>query len=85
MHHATENFWQLYNDLPQEIRDRADKAFALLKENPRHPSLHFKKIGTFWSARVDITHRALAIEDDNDFIWVWIGNHDQYERLIVRS
>jgi hypothetical protein len=85
MHRATENFWRLYNDLPQEIRDKADKTFALLKENPRHPSLHFKKIGTFWSARVDITHRALAIEDDNDFIWVWIGNHDQYERLIVRS
>ncbi|MCX5859846.1 MAG: hypothetical protein NT056_08135 [Proteobacteria bacterium] len=85
MHRATDKFWHCYNSLPQEIRDRADKAFALLREKPRHPSLHFKKIGTFWSTRVDITHRALAVEDGQDFIWVWIGSHDQYERLIERS
>ncbi len=82
MHRATEQFWQRYRNLPQEVRKRADKAFALLREDRRHPSLHFKKVGNFWSARVDMAHRALAVEDGEDFIWVWIGSHDEYEQII---
>jgi hypothetical protein len=53
-----------------------------LRENVRHPSLQFKKVGAFWSARVDIIHRALAVADGDDFIWVWIGSHGEYERII---
>jgi len=41
----------------------ADQSFALLQRNPRHPSLHFKKTGKLWSARVGIHHRALAVPD----------------------
>lgn len=63
MHRTRARFWQRYRDLPQEVRERADKAFALLREDSRHPSLHFKKVGAFWSARVDAAHRALAVED----------------------
>ncbi len=58
------------------------QSFDLLKENPTHPSLQFKKIGKLHSARVDLAHRALAVKDGDDFIWVWIGNHDEYEKLI---
>jgi hypothetical protein len=29
-----------------------------------------------------MTHRALAVEDGNNFILVWIGTHDEYERMI---
>jgi len=29
-----------------------------------------------------MSHRALAIEDGGDFLWVWIGSHDEYMRLI---
>jgi hypothetical protein len=29
-----------------------------------------------------MNYRALAIEDGNNFIWVWIGTHDEYERMI---
>jgi len=25
----------------------------------------------------------LAVPDGRDYIWVWIGTHDEYERLIV--
>jgi len=82
MHRTTSRFWQHYHALPYDVSERADKSFALLRENPRHPSLHFKKIGAFWSVRVDIMHRALAVQDSDDFIWVWIGSHDEYERLI---
>ena len=59
MYRTTERFWQGYHSLPQEIRLRADKAFALLRSNPHHPSLQFKQIGALWAARIDLVHRAL--------------------------
>jgi hypothetical protein len=54
VHHANEDFWSLYDALPEEVRERADKAYALLKVNPRHPSLHLKHAGPYWSARIDL-------------------------------
>jgi hypothetical protein len=51
-HFATPGFWFHYRQLPPDIRELADKNFALLRNDPRHPSLRFKKIGQFWSARV---------------------------------
>ena len=59
--------------------------FELLKQDPSHPSLHFKKVGKLWSVRIGLNHRALAIEDGDDFIWVWIGNHDDYEIMIKNT
>ena len=82
MHHATPDFWACYRALPEEVQRTADKAFILLKENPRHKSLRFKKVGEFWSARVGIKHRALAIEVSDGFAWFWIGTHAEYERLL---
>jgi len=82
MHRTTEQFWERYGRLPQDVRELADKSFQLLKANPRHPSLQFKKVGGFWSARVGLAHRALSVEDGDDFVWVWIGSHDQYDRII---
>ena len=82
MHKATEQFWARFNALPGSIQTLARKNFELLKTNPRHPSLHFKKIGSFWSVRIGLQYRALAIEDEGDFIWVWIGTHDDYERIL---
>ncbi len=82
MHHATPQFWDQFDKLPDQMQRLARKNFELLKQNPRHPSLHFKRTGRFWSARVGLSHRALAIEDGSDFIWVWIGDHDSYNRII---
>lgn len=45
----------------------AEKAFTLLKENPRHKSLRLKKVGEFWTARVGLHYRALAIEAPDGF------------------
>lgn len=81
MHRTSERFWERYRALPEDVRSLADRSFQILKENPRHPSLRFKKVGNFWSARVGLAHRALAVEDGADFIWVWIGSHADYERL----
>ena len=82
MHRATPEFLRLVNALPPSVQRVARRNFDLLKSGPRHPSLQFKKVGGFWSARVGRSYRALAIEDRGDFIWVWIGNHDDYTRMI---
>jgi hypothetical protein len=77
-HFADRRFWDAYNRLPQNTRLLADKNYALLKENPRHPSLQFKKVGLLWSVRVGLNYRALAVEGDNGLIWFWIGSHAEY-------
>jgi hypothetical protein len=82
MHRTTVRFWECFNNLPESVQKTSKKNFELLKTDPSHPSLHFKKVGKFWSVRIGIYHRALAVEDGEDFIWVWIGSHDEYERMI---
>ena len=81
-HHASPAFWSLYHSLPPEIRRTADRAYDHLKGDPRHPSLHFKKVGRFWSARVGLHHRALAVESGEDLVWFWIGTHAEYDKLV---
>ena len=83
-HRATPKFWRFYEQLPEEVRALADANFALLKGDSRHPSLHFKKVGRMWSARVGIHYRAAAVEDGPDIVWFWIGHHSEYDRLIGR-
>lgn len=84
MHRSTSRFRKCLERLPIPVQELSKKCFELLKANPRHPSLHFKRVGSFWSVRVGINYRALAIEDEENFIWVWIGTHDEYERLISK-
>ncbi|ENN87985.1 hypothetical protein RHSP_50344 [Rhizobium freirei PRF 81] len=68
--------------LPKHVQELADRNFELLKSNPRHPSLHLKQVGRFWSARVGISWRALAVADGDDLVWFWIGSHTDYDKLI---
>jgi hypothetical protein len=81
-HRASGRFWDAYHQLSSDLQSQADKQFELLKEDPRHPSLQFKKVGKIWSARVNLAVRALAVEDEEGFVWFWIGDHREYERLI---
>jgi hypothetical protein len=82
-HQATATFWKPYQKLKPEIQTLADKNFALLKKDPKHPSLRFKCIrDDLWSARIGLHFRALAIEGKDGFSWVWIGSHDEYDRII---
>ena len=82
-HSTASRFWICYDALPEDIRALADKNYELLKNNPRHPSLHFKKVGRVWSVRVGINHRAIATEIEDGFLWVWIGLHAEYDKLIA--
>jgi len=82
MHRTTTRFWKCFEQLPEPVQKISRENFDLLKADPRHPSLHFKKVGKLWSVRASMNYRALAVKDGNDFIWVWIGTHDDYERMI---
>ncbi len=64
------------------MRELADKAFGFLQADPRHPSLHFKKVDKFWSARVGLHHRAVAVEASDGVLWFWIGPHSEYDRMV---
>ncbi len=81
-HRTAASFWVLYGKLPEQVRRLADKNFKLLEANSSHPSLNFKPVGKYWSARVGLDHRALAVKSGDDFIWFWIGEHGPYDRLI---
>ena len=83
-HHASSAFWDCYRKLPDSIQHLADKNYELLKHDPEHPSLHYKKVGAYRSVRVGIAYRALGVEDGESIVWFWIGSHDEYERLIYR-
>lgn len=81
-HRANAKFWKFYDQLPKEIQRLADENYDLLKSDPRHPSLHFKKIGRMWSVRIGIHYRVVAVEDEEDIVWFWIGHHSKYDHLI---
>lgn len=82
-HLASSRFWTAYRALPDEIRSLADKNFHLLKSNPRHPSLHLKRIGGLWSARVGEHYRALGFDVPDGINWFWIGTHADYDKMIA--
>jgi len=86
-HFTVADFWKGYEILSKEVQVLADKSFDLLKKNPRHPSLQFKKIQNtdFWSARVGLYFRVLAFQKAEGFVWFWIGTHAQYNKLIGKK
>mgnify|MGYP006310408741 CR=1 FL=1 len=53
-----------------------------MKNNIRHPSLKLKKVSEFWSVRIGIKYRALAVEIKEGLIWFWIGNHHDYDKML---
>jgi hypothetical protein len=81
-HSATSQFWKLYGELPTHIQRLADRNFEKLKADPYHPSLHFKKIGELWSARVGAHYRALGLDQDGGVLWFWIGSHADYDKMM---
>ena len=80
---ATSEFWQLYAELPEPIRRVARRSYRLWKENPHASKLRFKKVRDVYSIRIGTTgYRAIAVDVADGFLWIWIGPHDEYERLL---
>ena len=90
----TKEFKEQYDRLPARIRELADRAFALFRENPNHPSLELHNLhdtarGSHRrnSVAVSITrqYRAIFAQDDGDNVWYWIGTHSDYNGFTGRS
>lgn len=81
-HFTSPAFWNCYQSLPNAIQRLADRSFELLKEDPAHPSLHFKRIGAYRAVRVGLHYRAISVEVPEGLLWIWIGSHSDYDRWI---
>jgi hypothetical protein len=82
-HHASKRFWQRFNELTPELQQLARDNYELLRADPQHSSLHFKRVKNYWSVRVGASHRALGVDSPKGILWFWIGKHDEYDRLIA--
>ena len=71
----------------EPIQKLAVKNYRLWRENAAHPSLDFKKLhgsGERFSVRVGDHYRALGQRVAEGVEWVWIGTHEEYNKLIRR-
>ncbi|HYQ86390.1 MAG TPA: hypothetical protein VES59_04000 [Bacteroidota bacterium] len=84
---TSERFRDAFSMLPEEIKQRSHKAFALWKSDPSHPSLKFRQISPkehIYSVRIRIGWRALGVREGDTITWFWIGSHAVYDRLVSR-
>jgi hypothetical protein len=81
-HRAAKRFWRSFEQLTPEVQRLARDNYHLLQENPQHPSLHFKRVGRYWSVRVGLSFRALGVDSPDGILWFWIGTHEEYDRLL---
>jgi hypothetical protein len=83
-HFTSSRFWRCFHALPPEIQALARRSYALLKQNPAHPSLQFKLVnqGRYRSVRVGLHFRALGVPVPDGVQWFWIGTHAEYDKLL---
>ena len=82
---ATRRFWELFQALPSEVQDLAVRNYHLWRRDPHHPSLRFRRLQgneERFSVRVGDHYRALGKLAGDKVIWVWIGTHSDYDRLV---
>ncbi len=82
---TTPKFWKAYDRLPRSIQEHANAAYAIWRQNPFHPSLQFKRVDPeepIYSVRVGRGYRALGWLEGDTVVWFWIGDHDEYDRIL---
>ncbi len=80
---ATSQFWELYRALLPGVRAAAQKAYEKFSENPAHPSLRLERLrsdGRAWSVRITRGYRAVALRSGEEWVWFWIGDHQEFDR-----
>ena len=82
---TTRRFREAFQSLPPQVQRQARRAFVAFLTNPKHPSLHFKKVHTtepIYSVRVGTGYRALGARREDEMVWFWIGSHADYDRML---
>ncbi len=85
--HTTERFRKAFSILPDQVKKQARNAYKQFREDPYHPSLHFKRVHQekpVYSVRINDSYRAVGIKKGNTLIWFWAGLHSDYEKLLYR-
>jgi plasmid maintenance system killer protein len=70
--------------MDSRVREAARRSYRIFAENPSHPSLRFKKLGGYehiWSVRINEQYRAVGERSGETVIWVWIGSHNDFDKL----
>lgn len=90
----TQQFKTLYGQLPERIQQLAVGAFTLFCRDPSHASLRRHELDdnkrgnhrkSSISVAVSMQYRAIYVEDGNDNVWYWIGNHGDYDTFTGRK
>jgi hypothetical protein len=82
---TTADFWHCFRQLPEEEQERAREVYRMWQANPRHNSLHLKRVSRkhpIYSIRVGLHYRSLGLRNGNTVTWYWIGTHGEYDRLL---
>lgn len=82
---TTARFWKSFEQLPDPVQQAARKAYQLWKQDPYHPSLHFKQVHSIkpiYSVRISREWRAVGVKEEDCIIWFWIGSHADYDNLL---
>jgi hypothetical protein len=82
---TTRSFRALLASLPKSIKSDAKKAYKIFQSDPGHPGLQFKcvqKKAKIYSVRINLGYRALGTLDGDEIIWMWIGSHADYDKLL---
>lgn len=82
-HRAHADFWVHFDELSETVQKAAKAAYEEWCRDPRSSRIVFKKVGEdLYSARIGRNWRALALLNQDEFVWFWIGSHDDYDQLI---
>ncbi len=79
----TDSFRKDFQHLPVQIQKQAEKQLSLFLSNPRHPSLHTKKMEGFrnlWEGRITRAYRFTYLIQADTYILRRIGTHDILKR-----
>jgi Txe/YoeB family toxin of Txe-Axe toxin-antitoxin module len=82
---ASDDFWKLFAQLPNEVKRQAHQAFKQFQNDPFYPGLNFEEVDKqnhIWSARVTRQFRVLGARTGDEIRWFWIGTHREYEKII---
>jgi mRNA-degrading endonuclease RelE of RelBE toxin-antitoxin system len=80
------DFRRCFERLPNDIRERAREAYRRFAADPAHPGLRFKRLHAdlpLWSVRITDSYRAVGVrKSDEEIVWIFIGTHAEYDRLL---
>jgi hypothetical protein len=83
----SKHFRILLEALPPAVRQLAADTYRRWQTNLAHPGLHFRPIdpsdSDIFSIRIGMHYRAICErQPDGSYLWVWIGTHEEYNKLV---